>query len=131
MEPIRVQGRTLWGDDLALVRALIAQHRDWHRTALSRHMCQLWNWRNPAAQLKDMAARTLLLKLHRRGLVELPPAQTRTARPCAAAPALGQPELRSVHPPAIDCPLRALQPIGLELAHRPALRRELRVLLAQ
>jgi hypothetical protein len=29
-----VPGRTLSGDDLALVRALMAQHPDWHRTAL-------------------------------------------------------------------------------------------------
>ena len=73
MEPICLQGRTLSGDDLAAVRALIAQHPDWHRTALSRHLCALWNWRNGAGRLKDMAARTLLLKLHARGLVELPP----------------------------------------------------------
>jgi hypothetical protein len=32
-----------------------------------------WAWRNAAGQLKDMAARTLLLKLHQRGLLELPP----------------------------------------------------------
>ena len=57
------------------LRALIAQHPDWHRTALSRHLCELWNWRNGAGRLKDMAARTLLLKLHARGLIELPPPQ--------------------------------------------------------
>lgn len=130
MEPIRLQGRTLSGDDLALVRALIAQHPAWHRTALSRHLCQLWDWRNEAGRLKDMAARTLLLKLHARGLIELPPAQTRTARPCAVAAASSQPELLPANPPPIDCSLRALQPIRLELAHSPPLRRELRALLA-
>jgi hypothetical protein len=131
VEPICVQGRTLSGDDLALVRALIAQHPDWHRTALSRHLCQLWNWRNGAGQLKDMAARTLLLKLHGRSLIELPPAQTRTARPCAQAPALVQSELL----PASHCPiegaLELLQPLSLELAHHTRLRREVRQLLAQ
>src|SRR5512135_426210 len=131
MEPLRLQGRTLLGDDLALVRALIAQHPAWHRTALSRHLCALWNWRNPTGRLKDMAARTLLLKLHARGLIELPPAQTRTARPCAVAPVLPQPELLPAHPLLIDGPLRGLQPIVLELAHSPALRREARALLAQ
>ena len=54
MEPICLQGRTLTGDDLAMVRALIAQHPDWHRTALSRHLCELWNWRNSAGRIKDM-----------------------------------------------------------------------------
>jgi hypothetical protein len=93
VEAICLQGRTLSGDDLALVRALIAQHPDWHRTAISRHLCQLWDWRNGAGRLKDMAARTLLLKLQAHGLVELPPPQRRTARPCARAPAGLQPEL--------------------------------------
>jgi hypothetical protein len=32
----------------------------------------LWNWRAPNGQLKDMAARTLLLKLEQRGYVRLP-----------------------------------------------------------
>jgi hypothetical protein len=131
MEPICLQGRTLSADDLALVRALIAQHPDWHRTALSRHLCQVWNWHNGAGRIKDMAARTLLLKLHQRGLIQLPPAQRRTARPCAVAPALLQPELLSANPLRIEGPLRALRPVRLELAHRPPLRRELRSLLAQ
>lgn len=38
----------LSGDDLAVVRALMVEHPGWHRTALSRHLCQLWNWRNGA-----------------------------------------------------------------------------------
>ncbi|MCX6912100.1 MAG: hypothetical protein NT167_03430 [Verrucomicrobia bacterium] len=47
MEPICLQGRTLSGDDLTELRALIAQHPDWHRTALSRHLCDM------AARLGD------------------------------------------------------------------------------
>src|SRR5512137_3007779 len=119
MEPIRLQGRILSGDDLALVRALIAQHPAWHRTALSRHLCELWNWRNGAGRLKDMAARTLLLKLQERGLIELPPAQTRTARPCASAPGPWQPELLPASSAPIECCLQVLQPLRLELAHHP------------
>jgi hypothetical protein len=38
MEPICLQGETLTGDDVAMVRTLIAQHPDWHRTALSRRL---------------------------------------------------------------------------------------------
>jgi hypothetical protein len=40
---------------------------------LSQALATHWNWRNGAGQLKDMAARTLLLKLHQRGLIALPP----------------------------------------------------------
>jgi hypothetical protein len=38
-------------------------------------MAQRWNWRNDLGRLKDMAARSLLLKLERRGLLCLPPRQ--------------------------------------------------------
>jgi hypothetical protein len=36
-------------------------------------LCLLWNWRTATGQIKDMAARTLLVKLEQRGLVQLPP----------------------------------------------------------
>ncbi len=131
MEPIRLQGRTLSGDDLALVRALIAQHPDWHRTALSIYLCELWNWRNRAGRIKDMAARTLLLKLQARGWIQLPPPQRRTARPCARAPAGFQPEWMPLTASPIHGPLDAVQPLRLELAQDLRLRRHLARLLAQ
>jgi hypothetical protein len=114
-----------------LVRALIEQHPEWHRTALSQHLCQLWNWRNGAGRLKDMAARTLLLKLQTRGLIQLPSAKRRTARPCARAPASVQPELLPATATPIDCALQSLQPLRLELAQDLRSRRHLAGLLAQ
>ena len=131
MEPICLQGRTLSGDDLAAVRALIAQHPGWHRTALSRHLCLLWNWRNGAGRLKDMAARTLLLKLHARGWIQLPPPRTRTRRPCAQAPPSFQPELLSLAPALIEGALESLTPVSLELARTSGVRRRVGELLAQ
>lgn len=131
MEPICLQGRTLSGDDLALVRALIARHPQWHRTALSLHLCELWNWRNGAGRLKDMAARTLLLKLQARGLIELPPPQRRTARPCARPAASCQPELLPLTAAPIDGSLGSVQPLRLELAADLRSRRHLGGLLAQ
>ena len=130
MEPICLKGRALTGADLRGLRALIAQHPDWHRTALSRHLCELWDWRNGAGRLKDMAARTLLLKLHARGLIELPPPRTRTGRPCAQAPPAFEPKLLPSAPTPIDGSLASLQPVSLELAHTPALRPRVRQLLA-
>ena len=131
MEPIRVQGRTLTGDDLRELRALIAQHPDWHRTALSLHLCQLWNWRNTAGQIKDMAARTLLLKLAARGLIDLPPPQSRTRRPCAQAPPLVQEQFLALTPSPIQNSLPSLQPLCLELADTGPKRQQVRQFLAQ
>jgi hypothetical protein len=40
--------------------------------ALSIEICRLWNWIDATGRLKEMACRTLLLKLDRRGLIHLP-----------------------------------------------------------
>jgi hypothetical protein len=114
MEPIGVQGRTLTGDDLAALRALITEHPDWHRTDLSRHLCQVWNWHNGAGRLKDMAVRTLLLKLHAQGLIVLPAARTRTRRSRAQSPPADPGELWARGSPGITDALRSLQPVALE-----------------
>jgi hypothetical protein len=68
-----LQGRELGPQDLGLIRQLIVEHPDWSRWRLSQVLCQHWNWRNGAGQLKDMASRTLLLKLQERGHIQLPP----------------------------------------------------------
>ena len=89
-----MQGRQLSDQDLLQIRSLLAVHPSWHRTQLSRELCALWGWRNAAGRLKDMACRTLLLKLQSRGLIGLPPRQRasvngqRNRQP--AAPALDE-----------------------------------------
>ena len=67
-----LQGRQLSPQDLGLIRQLIEEHPDWSRWKLSKALCEHWNWRNAAGQLKDMASRTLLLKLQERGHLRLP-----------------------------------------------------------
>ena len=129
VEPIRVQGRTLTGDDLAWLQALLEQHPGWHRTALSQHLCQAWQWRNGAGRLKDMAARTLLRKLHARGLIRLPPAQQCIRRPGAPAPPALDAQRPRWAPERIEGSLRSLQPLSLELAHTRPLRHHVADLL--
>ena len=72
---ITVQGRQLHADDIELIRRLIADHPDWHRSRLSQEVCRLWNWRTNKGLLKDMACRSMLRKLEHRQLVVLPPAR--------------------------------------------------------
>jgi len=60
-----MQGRAMSAADIELVRGLLNEHPDWHRSRLSVELCERWAWRNAQGQLKDMAARTLLLKLER------------------------------------------------------------------
>jgi len=68
-----LQGRCFGAAELEQVRQLLGTHPDWSRWRLSRELAQRWDWRTPRGQLKDMAARTLLLKLHQRGAIVLPP----------------------------------------------------------
>jgi len=68
-----IQGRFIGEAELGQVRALLCEHADWSRRRLSIELAELWDWRSASGQLKDMAARSLLLKLEGRGWIELPP----------------------------------------------------------
>jgi len=57
------------------IRALLAANPQWHRSRLSMELCKLWGWQSPAGQYKDMACRSLLLKLERAGAIVLPSRQ--------------------------------------------------------
>jgi len=70
-----IQGRRLGPEDIGLVRHWLATEPGWNRSRLSRELCERWDWRNGAGRLKDMACRTLLLKLERRGQIRLPQRQ--------------------------------------------------------
>lgn len=70
-----IQRQRITSNEIAFIRGLMAEHPSWGRTRLSEELCRCWNWRNAQGNMKDMAARTLLLKLERRGFVELPARQ--------------------------------------------------------
>ena len=74
-----IQGRCIQPRDLAQIRQLMAAHPDWSRRRLSEELARIWDWRNGVGRLKDMAARTLLLKLERRGWITLPPRRNQPA----------------------------------------------------
>lgn len=76
----RIQGREISGADLAEIQRLIAQNPQWSRRRLSEVLAQSWQWYAASGQLKDMAARTLLLKLHERGHIALPPRRRAPAK---------------------------------------------------
>lgn len=70
-----IQGRCITPPEVALIRDLLVDNPSWHRSRLSRELCERWDWRNDKGQVKDMACRTLLLKLERQGEIRLPPRQ--------------------------------------------------------
>ena len=71
-ELFRVQGRDLESADIERIRGRIAENPGWSRRRLSEALSAEWDWRNASGRLKDMAARSLLVKLEARGLIVLP-----------------------------------------------------------
>lgn len=105
-----IQGRLLKAHDLVEIRTLLVDHPSWHRTRLSRELCGRWGWRNEAGQLKDMACRTLLLKLQHRGLIDLPARQ----RPSVNGARNRRPLVVPHDQSPVDAPLEAWQPLSVE-----------------
>ncbi len=75
MDVLRYRGRIVTDTDVAFIQGLIAAHPAATRRALSRKLCEAWNWVQPNGVLRDMVCRGLLLALHRAGHIELPPAR--------------------------------------------------------
>lgn len=76
----QIRGRQIGADDLHSIRATISDHWTSGRSAISRLLCERWDWRQPNGQLKEMACRALLLSLEAKGALELPPRQKESFR---------------------------------------------------
>jgi hypothetical protein len=75
--------RTVSEGDLWFIRQLIAQHPSASRRELSKKLCEAWNWVQANGASRDMVCRGLMLKLHREGLIELPPVRRLPNNPLA------------------------------------------------
>jgi hypothetical protein len=105
-----IQGRAIGPEEIALIGAVLQGPAGSNRTRLSRELCALWNWRNGTGRLKDMACRTLLLKLEARGYIGLPPRVT------ASVNGLRNRYLVPMEHDqrALEGPLECWQPVSLE-----------------
>jgi len=72
-ECITLHNKKFTQDDIQLVRRLIESEGHKGRTHISKKLCEIWNWRTPKGQLRDITAREVLRKLDQRGLIVLPP----------------------------------------------------------
>jgi len=129
MQTLYIQGRRLAPEQLDWIRDLISAHPDWGRFRLSVQIAEQWNWRNDAGRLKDMAARTLLLKLQRRGLIGLPARQRGGGSRPATLPKAEAQERRTE--PPIEVALRQLLPLAVVPVGSGAERGLLATLLGQ
>jgi len=98
-------------EELGLIRDLLADHPEWCRTRLSEELCRLWDWRNAQGRMKDMAYRTLLLKLERAELIRLP----KRRRPSSNGLRNHNAPLVSHATKPICCALRDLRPLTVRV----------------
>jgi len=73
MLPLTIRKRVITERELELIQGAVSEHWDKGRTQISKIICQKWGWYQPNGRPKDMACRELLLTLHRKGLIKLPP----------------------------------------------------------
>jgi hypothetical protein len=111
-----IQGRRVSAEDLVLIQQWLSAFPSWNRTRLSRELCSAWKWRNAAGRLKDMACRTLLLKLEARGQIRLPPRRTASVNGLRNQ---GIAEMAHDQSP-VQSPLEALRPLGVEPVESPS-----------
>jgi Druantia protein DruA len=116
MEPLlSFRGRDITPQDASFIRDLIARHPDASRYALSKKLCEAWDWRQENGELRHMVCRSLMLALHRAGHIELPPARYTPRNPMThrQRPVLGPVDQRPV-----QMSLKALGPLALRQVRR-------------
>ncbi len=74
---LKYRGREVTDDDITFIADLITRNPGASRRALSAMLCEAWDWRQANGELRDMVCRGLMLKLHRAGLIQLPPVRHR------------------------------------------------------
>ena len=109
---IRVQGRDLTPQDIRNIQELIENNPSWSRRKLSQELCRLWNWRNGKGMLKDMASRSMMLKLDKKGYIKLPPRRQMPVNRMAQKKA---PYVFHEKKP-IECSLKSIQPITIKVS---------------
>lgn len=107
-----LQGRRIGSSEIGEIKGLIEANPLWNRRRLSVALAQRWRWYATSGQLKDMAARSLLLKLHERGLIVLPERRRApTMRRSVAIPDL----FDSLPPEPVESSLSSLRPLQIQV----------------
>ena len=106
----RYCGRDFSEQDLALVRALIAEDPLRTRADLSRLACRELGWLKHDGGLKEMSCRVAMLRMEKDGLIQLPPPRCQRPQPRLRTRAETDPQ-DPIHAPAHALPTLQLQPV--------------------
>ncbi len=107
---IKYQGKIATTDDVEFINKLIAENPNDSRRALSKKLCEAWNWIQPNGQLRDMVCRGFLLQLHRAGYIKLPPIKCKPNNPLSDRK---QPQKIQIDQTSIYTSLSTIRPLEI------------------
>jgi len=100
-------------DILSQIRQTIEENPDWGRMRISIHLCELWDWRVPGGQVKDISCRDMLRLLDKAGKIKLPEPQNTLGNHPRRKPG----HLLHKEKP-IACGLGEIRPLRIEIVER-------------
>jgi hypothetical protein len=107
--------RVITDEDLVFIRELIVEHPGSSRWSLSKKLCEAWNWVQANGALRDVVCRGLMLMLHRKGLIELPPVRRVMRNPMVER---SRPVLVSVDEAPLQASFAELGPLEVRQVRR-------------
>jgi len=111
----KYRSRIVTDEDLSFIIKLIHENPTASRRRLSALLCEAWNWVQPNGALCDMVCRSLMLGMHRAGLIELPPVRKVNHNPLAVR---SKPKPVSVQTSQLCCRLGQIQPLSFVQVRR-------------
>jgi hypothetical protein len=90
------KGRDFTEGEIEQMRQLIAAHPKLRRTPLSKLVCEMFHWRSPNGQPKEMSCRVAMLRMQEDDLLELPPPVHRTRKPTPKRTPQGEPPAQTI-----------------------------------
>jgi Domain of unknown function (DUF4338) len=107
----RYRGRNIGDEEIAFLRRFIAEHPTLSRWALSRQLCEEWEWKQANGALCDALCRGLLLLLERGGAIELPAVRGHFPKRSEHRPEPLVPDNRPVRGPLAELGVLAFQQV--------------------
>lgn len=100
---------------ISQINEVIALNSTWHRTKISKYLCEIWDWTFPDGRPKEISCRDMLRALDKAGKIKLPEnAGSNGGRVAGCQPKLMQYMLHDSTP--VEGTLSSLLPLRIETA---------------
>ena len=126
--PTQLVGRPFGHEQLEIIREQVRLAQPANRAEVARRVCVALEWRSPGGADARMSARVALLRLHRLGLIALPPPRSRRNNENRR---LGCTAVETPAPPVLSCRADELSGLRLQVVGNREEAQRYRALLQQ